>query len=67
MPKFLRWLLPPSEPLILIEGYRAKALVAPRPLVLPVAKSSVVMPGHKVSRKWSIFTALAGPPRSRPF
>ena len=43
MLKFLTWFLPPSEPLMLIEGYRAKGPFAPTPLVLPVAKSSVVV------------------------
>jgi hypothetical protein len=51
MRKFLKWFLPPREPLILIEGYRAKGPFAPRALALPVVKSSVVMPGHKVCLK----------------
>ena len=51
MRKFLKWFLPPSEPLILIDGYRVKGPFAPRALALPVVKSSVVMPGHKVCPK----------------
>jgi hypothetical protein len=46
MLKLLKWFLPPPLPVILIEGYRAKGPFAPRPLVLPVAKSSVVVQPH---------------------
>ncbi len=42
MLKLLKWFLPPPMQVILIEGYRAKGPFGPRPLVLPVAKSSVV-------------------------
>ena len=77
MPKFLRWLLPPSEPLILIDGYRATAPVAPRPLVLPVAKSSVVSRGtrchgngqsvpHRVGRRVADLSDAAAPGRGTP-
>jgi hypothetical protein len=42
MMTFLKWFLPPPMQVTLIEGYRANGPCAPRPLVLPVAKSSVV-------------------------